>query len=433
MSTRDDNTPTPASGRLGADFWKFWGGQTLSNLGSSLTQFILPLLIFRLTGSAVDLSIVTAAGFLPFPLFGLLIGAWVDRVDRKRLMIATDIGRAAVIGTIPALAAFDALPVWWLALIAFLNSTLTIAFNSAEFAAIPSLVRGDDLVAANGQIQASYSAASIVGPLLASPLLLVFSPATALTLNALTYLLSAVALVLIRRGFNADRARRAAPHLRRDIAEGLRYVFGHPVLRAISLMMLLVNFIAVTQNAQLVLFAKERLGASDAQVGLFYSAGSAGVVILSLTAGFLRRRWSFSRVALGTLMLTGLLGIVLAYTSWYPAAVVLWAAIAGLAILFNINTGSLRQMIVPNALLGRVISVAMVMANVASPLGAIVGGYAIERTGDVALVYAAIGGLIFLVAFAFSFTALGHAERYLPGSKTTEAAQPATTPAVEVG
>ena len=433
MSTRDDDTPTPASGRLGADFWKFWGGQTLSNLGSSLTQFILPLLIFRLTGSAVDLSIVTAAGFLPFPLFGLIIGAWVDRVDRKRLMIATDIGRAAVIGSIPALAAFDALPVWWLALIAFLNSTLTIAFNSAEFAAIPSLVRGDDLVAANGQIQASYSAASIIGPLLASPLLLIFSPATALALNALTYGLSAVALVLIRRSFNADRARRAAPNLRRDIAEGLRYVFGHPVLRAISLMMLLINFIAITQNAQLVLFAKERLAASDAQVGLFYSAGSAGVVVLSLTAGFLRRRWSFSRVALGTLMLTGLLGIVLAYTPWYPVAVGLWAAIAGLAILFNINTGSLRQAIVPNALLGRVISVAMVMANVASPLGALVGGYAIERTGDVALVYAAIGALIFLVAFAFSFTALGHAERYLPGAKERESAQPAAGPVVEVG
>jgi MFS family permease len=432
MSTRDDDTPTPASGRLGADFWKFWGGQTLSNLGSSLTQFILPLLIFRLTGSAIDLSIVTAAGFLPFPLFGLIIGAWVDRVDRKRLMIATDIGRAAVIGTIPVLATFDALPVWWLALIAFLNSTLTIAFNSAEFAAIPSLVRGDDLVAANGQIQASYSAASIIGPLLASPLLLLFSPATALTLNALTYLLSAVALVLIRRSFNADLARRAAPNLRRDIAEGLRYVFGHPVLRAISLMMLLINFIAITQNAQLVLFAKERLAASDAQVGLFYSAGSAGVVVLSLAAGFLRRRWSFSRVALGTLMLTGLLGIILAYTPWYPLAVGLWAAISGLAILFNINTGSLRQAIVPNALLGRVISVAMVMANVASPLGALVGGYAIERTGDVALVYAAIGALIFLVAFGFSFTALGHAERYLPGAKTAEAAQPAATPAVEV-
>lgn len=433
MSVTGQGSAPPANGRLGADFWKFWGGQTLSNLGSSLTQFILPLLIFRLTGSAVDLSLATAAGFLPYPLFGLIIGAWVDRVDRKRLMIATDIARALVIGSIPLLAAFGALPIWWLYLIAFLNSTLTICFNSAEFAAIPSLVKGDDLVAANGQIQASYSAASIIGPLLASPLLLIFSPATALALNALTYISSAVALVLIRRGFNDERTGRAAPNLRRDIAEGVRYVFGHPVLRAISIMMLLINFILVTQNAQLVYFAKERLAASDAQVGLFYSAGSAGVVVLSLTAGFLRRRWSFSRVALGTLMLTGLLGIALAYTPWYPLAVVIWAASSGLAILFNINTGSLRQAIVPNALLGRVISVAMVMANVASPLGALVGGFAIERTGDVALVYAAIGALTFLTALAFSFTALGRAERYLPGANGAGPVLPASQGMTGVG
>ena len=124
-------TTRATNGRLGADFWKFWGGQTLSNLGSSLAQFILPLLIFRQTGSAVDLSIVTAAGFLPFPLFGLIIGAWVDRVDRKRLMIGGDFARALVIGSVPLLAALDALPIWWFAVVAFLNSTLTICFNAA--------------------------------------------------------------------------------------------------------------------------------------------------------------------------------------------------------------------------------------------------------------------------------------------------------------
>ncbi len=427
MATDRRTTEAPR-GELGADFWKFWTGQTLSNLGSSVTPFILPLLIFRLTGSALDLSLATAASFLPYPLFGLVIGAWVDRVDRKRLMIATDLGRALIIASVPVLAATGTLPIWWLYLVGFLNSTLTICFNSAEFAAIPSLVAGGDLVAANGRIQASYSAAAIIGPLLASPLLLVLSPATVLILDALTYILSALALALIRRGFNAEVARRASTSLRRDIVEGLCYVLGHPVLRAISIMMLLVNFVATTQVTQLVLFAKERLSATDAQVGLFYSAGSVGVVVLALAAGPLRRRWPFSRVALGALMALCLLSIALAYVPWYPVAVGLWAVMSGLGILFNINTGSLRQAIVPNELLGRVISVAMVMANSVSPLGALIGGLAIERTGNVALVYAAIGALIFLIALAFSFTALGVAERYLP--EVAKDDEPTPLPAV---
>src|SRR5690349_6728926 len=106
-------TPTAAR-RLSADFWKFWGGQTISNLGSSITLFALPLLVFKLTGSALTLGISTAMTFLPYLLFGLIIGAWVDRANRKRLMIATDIARMLVIATIPLMDAIGWLSVGWL-------------------------------------------------------------------------------------------------------------------------------------------------------------------------------------------------------------------------------------------------------------------------------------------------------------------------------
>jgi MFS family permease len=96
-----------------ADFWKFWAGQTISQLGSSFTAFALPLLVYKLTGSSVSLAAATAAYFLPYLLFGLLIGAWVDRVDRRRMMIAVDLGRALVIALIPFLAYADALSSSW--------------------------------------------------------------------------------------------------------------------------------------------------------------------------------------------------------------------------------------------------------------------------------------------------------------------------------
>ncbi len=417
-------TPEPTRRRswlLSGDFGRFWLGQTISNLGSSFTMFALPLLVFNLTGSPINLGITTAAEFVPYLLFGLVIGAWVDRVDRRRLMIATDLARAAVIATIPLLDAFDALSVGWIYAVAFASATLTIAFDAAEFAAIPSLVpSGDDLVTANGRVQASYSTAQIAGPLLAGLLVAVAPVQQVLLVDAASFLVSAGALAMIGRAFNAPREEGPRRAIRKDIADGLRYVLGHPVLRNISAMMALINLVGATVYAQLVVFAKRQLDASDSQVALLYAAGSAGVVLLSLAAGPLRRRLSFSVAALGALALDGLLTVVLAATRWYWAALVLWAAISGLGIFFNINTGSLRQQIVPNHLLGRVISIAGVLAWSAIPVGALAGGWAVERSGSVALVYGVIGALVALLAIAFSFGPLGHADRYLPAGQDAQ-------------
>jgi MFS family permease len=410
---------TEAKGRrswlLTGDFGRFWLGQTVSNLGSSFTLFALPLLVFKLTGSPINLGVTTAAEFVPYLLFGLVIGAWVDRVDRKRLMIATDLARAAVIAVIPLLAAVGQLSVGWVYVVAFCGSTLNIAFDAAEFAAIPSLVpSGDDLVTANGRVQASYSAAQVAGPLLAGLLITVAPVQQVLLVDAATFLVSAGMLALIATRFNAPRDTEGRRAIRQEVVEGLRYVLGHPVLRNISAMMALINLVAATVFTQLVVFAKRQLDASDTRVALLYAAGSAGVVLLSLAAGPVRRRLSFSLAALGALALDGLLTVVLATTRWYWVALVLWAAISGLGIFFNINTVSLRQQIVPNHLLGRVISIAGVLAWSAIPVGALVGGWAVERTGSVALVYGVIGVAVALIALVFSFGPLGHAERYLP-------------------
>src|SRR5262249_23739349 len=160
-----------------------------------------------------------------------------------------------------------------------------------------------------------------------------------------------------------------------DIAEGLRYVLGHPVLRNISAMMAMVNFVGATVGAQLVLFAKQSLLASNAQIGLLFAAGSVGVVGLSLAAGPPRKRYPVGNVALSALVAEGLSIVVLAVVRWYPANLVIWALVAGLGILFNINTGSLRQAIVPNHMLGRVVSIAGVLAWSAIPVGTLLGGW----------------------------------------------------------
>jgi MFS family permease len=413
-------TETESKG-LNLDFWKFWSGQVISVLGSSFTQFAIPLLIFKLTHSALNLAVAMAATFLPYLLFGLVIGAWVDRLDRKRLMIVVNLCLMLVIGSVPLMASLGHLSILWIYGVAFLEQTLFIFFSSAEFAAIPSLVKGDDLVTANGRIQASYFAATILGPLLAGALAAFVSLPSLLLIDAASYIIAALALVTIRTSFNADSGEpRERSTIRADVVEGLRYVLGNPILRNISIMMALVNFVGTTTGAQLVLFAKDRLHVGNTEVGFLFSAGGAGVVVCSLLAGRLRKRWSFSIVALGALMVSGLLTTAFAFTTWLPLALLLWALTQGTGILFNINTGSLRQAIVPNHLLGRVMSIASVLAWSAIPVGALLGGLVIQETHNVSLVYAGIGVLTFLIPLGFAFTPLGHADQYLPKAETEE-------------
>ena len=395
------------------DFRLFWVGETISAFGSSFTQFAIPLLVFKLTGSALYLAASAALFTVPHLLFGLIIGAWTDRTDRRRLMIVTDLLHASVVASIPVAAAAGLLSVWWVMTAVFVASTLSIFFDASSFGAVPSLVEAGDLVTANGRIQASFAGATVLGPLVAGALLIALPVEQLLVVDAATFVVSAVALTLIRRPFNTPLAQRTTT-IRTDVVEGLRYVLSHPVLRNISAMMALVNLVSVTAFAQLVLLAKTRYTASDSEVGLLFAAGGMGVVFFSLAAGPLRKRWTFGNVALGALMVSGLLTVALAFAPSFLAAVALWGLSAGLGTLFNINTGSLRQAIVPNHMLGRIITIAMVLAWSANPLGAMAGGVAVERSGDIQLVYAVVGVLMFLIPLYFRlFSPLGHAERYL--------------------
>jgi MFS family permease len=407
---------------MSRDFTKFWIGQTISNLGSSFTQWAVPLLVFQLTHSAVKLGVATAATFLPFLLFGLPLGAWMDRVDRKRAMIALDSINALVILSIPLVAQFGHLDVWLIYAVTFIQSTIFIAFSAGEFAAIPSLVSTDDLVTANGRIQATFSAAQVAGPLLAGVLISFLPLPWVLGLDSASFVVSAISLGLIRGSFNAVSGEpKAATTILHDVREGLRYVLSHPVLRNISAMMALINFVNAGIFAELVLFATERLDASKFEIGVLFAAGSAGVVVTGLLAGRLRRRFSFTALAMTSLMLMGACIVVFAGMTAYWAALPLWAAQSGLGILFNINTGSLRQAIVPNHLLSRVMSIASVLAWSAIPAGALVAGWLVSTTDNVAAVYGVIGILtICIAAFFRFFTALGDAQRYVDERKAEE-------------
>ncbi len=397
------------------DFWKFWSGQTISTFGSSVTGFALPLLVFKLTNSPLNLALTLVFTVLPYLLFGLAIGAWVDRTNRKRVMICTDCVRALVIALLPLLALLGQLSVWWIYAVSFINATLTIGFTAANFAAIPSLVEPDDLVAANGYIQASFSTASIIGPLVAGLLLALVPLPLLLLIDAASFLVSTASLLLVKGSFNTRTSeKKATEGIGNDILEGLHYVLHSPILFWLVLLLLLFNFILPTADVQIVLYAKQWLRASDTQIGLLYASDGVGVVVFSLLTNRLRKRWSFGVVTLGSMMILGLLTALMAFTHGYPAVLVIWALRGGTDVIFLISTYSMTQMIVPNALLGRIITFIRVLTWPTASLGVLLGGLAIEQTENVGLVYGSIGLLVFLVAFSFWFTPLGHAEYFMP-------------------
>jgi predicted MFS family arabinose efflux permease len=281
-------------------------------------------------------------------------------------------------------------------------------------------------VTANGRIQATYSAAQVAGPLLAGLLVAFMSIQWVMAFDAASFVISAVSLSLVRASFNVPgegEAKEPASILA-DVREGLRYVIGHPVLRNISLMMALINFVGATTYTQLVLFAQERLDVGPTGVGVLFAAGSAGVVVTGLLAGRLRKRFSFTALAMTSLMLMGALEILFAGMTWFAPALLLWAGASGLGILFNINTQSLRQAIVPNHMLARIMSIASVLAWSAIPAGALIGGWVVKATGNVAFVYGVIGILnICIAAFFRFFTALGDAQRYVDERRAEEEAE----------
>ncbi|GGJ52769.1 MFS transporter [Deinococcus roseus] len=391
--------------RLSREFWRFFSGQSVSNLGNAFSKFAVPLLVYDLTGSALHLAVITATQYVPYLCFGLVIGAWVDRTDRKRLMVIADVLRAVMVLSLPALWWLDMLPLWWVYTVAFVSSTLGILFNAAEFAAIPSMVPTPLLATANGRIQASYSLMNALGPLLAGSLRTLLTLPVLFVLDAFSYLFSAFAIGGLKSEFRpANRPRRT---FKEDILEGLQFVFSHPTLRSISLLLALLNFLTGTTSAQLVLYGKQVLHASDFQLGVLFASGSLGVVGFSLLAGWFNQRFKPGHLILGTVFLQGVALILFALSQNFWLSAVWWAIDNGLIMLCAISARVLRQSMVPSELLGRVVTVAEVLAWSAIPLGGFLGAYLVEHTHNINAVYLGIGIAVLLLSLPFLMSPLG--------------------------
>ena len=388
------------------DFLKLWTANTVTQLGTQVTFLALPLAaILVLHASALEVALLGAAEMAPLLLFNLPAGVWVDRMRRRPLMIAADLGRAASLASIPVAHAFGALTLGQLYGVAFLNGFLAILFDLAYLTFLPALVAREQLSEGNAKLEASRAGAQLAGPGLAGGLIGLIGAPAAITADAASFGLSGALVSLIRRR-EEPPAREGREPLWTELREGVRYVLGQPYLRILTVCTGAWSLFASMMAAVFLVYAVRTLDLSAGVIGIIFMLGNAGQLVAAAGCSRVTRRFGVGPTIVWAGVISSLFLVV---TPLAPKArpepflAVGFAVEMGAGMLFNINQLTLRQAITPKRLLGRMTAVVRFMYLGAAPLGFLIGGVVASQIGlRAALWFGAIGAIVAMLPLPFS-------------------------------
>jgi Na+/melibiose symporter-like transporter len=353
------------------DFNVFWLGQSLSNLGDSLSMVAAPLLVLEATGSIRSMGALTATVGLGNLIAGLASGMLVDRRDRRQLMIFCDLVRTALFVLVP-------LWFWWvgpsltlLFAMMFLGSLLGNTFQVASITAVANLVERDQITEANGRLHASFAAMYCVGPMLAGFICKRYGATVALALDGLTFLISAASLMRVRlkQGPRAQQAE-GLRELKEAVLAGGTFLFQHPVLRVVTAVLFGVTLFQGARNDLLIYHLKHTQGRTEDAVGVIFGLSALGAVAGGILASRLRRRFGFAAVWVTAGVLQGVMLASLSVPTSLWAMLPLAMGMTLADALRGINSMSLRQQVTPDPLLGRVTAAFWTTLNLPQPVGA---------------------------------------------------------------
>src|ERR671935_2401158 len=255
-----------------ADFLKLWSAQTVSQFGTTVSQVALPLVaVLSLHASAFQVAALGTVEFLPFLLFTLPAGVWVDRLPRRPILVIADAGRAAALGSVPLVAAVGHLTLAQLYVAGFVTGTLTVFFDVAYQSYLPSIVERDRLVDGNAKLEVSRSAAQIGGPGLGGLLVRLFTAPYAVLADAASYVWSSLFVFWIRRPEVVPERTAESPSLIRELIDGVKYLLGHRYWRWISMSTATFNFFNNVAFAILIVYLVRRLDMSPLTIGITFS------------------------------------------------------------------------------------------------------------------------------------------------------------------
>ena len=362
------------------DFRLLWAGQTVSELGSQVSQLALPLLaIDRLHAGAFAIGLLTMMSTMPFLLIGLPAGAWVDRVRRRPVLIGADVGRALLLGSVPAAWALHVLTMAQLYVVSLLAGILTVFFDVAYQSFLPALVDRQQLVEGNAKLGGSMAGAQVAGPAVTGQLVQWVGAATAVLTDAVSFVVSFLSLIAIRASEERPAHRVEGPRttLRSEIGEGLRFIWHEPRIRCVSLTTSTSNLFNTMGMSVFLLFLRRQIGLSPAHIGLLFTIGSVGGLVGATLASRLAARFGLGHVILGAIVVCGL--SELAYPLVTPGNADVVVSVGGFllsagVVIYNINQVSLRQALCPLPLQGRMNASVRFLVWGSMPIGALLGG-----------------------------------------------------------
>lgn len=391
-----------ASVRRDPDFQKLWFGQTVSVFGSLISRIAIPFLaVIELDATPFDMAALGIAALLPGFLVGLLAGAWIDRRKRRPVMIAADLGRAVILLSIPALAILDRLEIWHLLVVSGLMSVLSMLFDIAYQSYLPGLVGREQLIAGNSTLTATESVAEFASFSIGGWLVQLFSAPFAILIDAVTFVLSALAIRKIETPEEIERDESVETNLLEEAVGGFAYVRRNAVLRVLAAAQLLVNVNHGMVGTVFFLFVVDTLGFETGPLGMIFAFGGVASLGGALIAGrFYDTSNHLRRLAM-------LLLVVAVANALLPfAREANWAAVALLLVpqlvsdpaetVFNIHSTTLRQTIAPDAWLGRINGSFRVIDVGATIAGSLIAAWSGTALGLRTTMWAAAG----LVAIA---------------------------------
>src|SRR6266851_877182 len=404
------------------EFPKLWAGETISLVGSQVTLLALPLTAsILLQATPFQMGVLGASQTIPFLLFGLVAGVWVDRLRRRPIMLIADVGRAVLLTTIPIAAVLSMLRLEQLLIVAFAVGVLDVFFGLAYASFLPSVVRREELSEGNAKLALSAEVARVAGPGLAGILVQVLSAPIAVAVDAASFLVSAFALTRIKASEPPPVPASERQSVWTEIGEGLRAVTAQPILRTLVGVVGLSNLGdgLLFSSSLYVLYATRELGLEPVALGGIMAGVGVGGLIGAALAGPVTRRWGIGGTFLGAQLLWGGSYLGAAFVGGPPplAATVLAAAFAITGMVNPIagaNATTLRQAVVAERLQGRVTAIARVVMWTCVTIGAVAGGVSAERIGIRPTI--AISGCLPLLGFVWLlFSPVRHL-RNVPGS-----------------
>lgn len=365
------------------DFRLLLLGQTTSQLGAQVGGVAVPLLaVLTLHASPLQMGLVNASGTVAFLLVGLPAGAWIDRSRRRPVLVAADLARAAILASIPLAALLGVRSIGQLVVVSLLAGVARVFFDVAYQTFVPAVVGTDRVLAGNSAMETVRATGQVAGPGLGGTLVALVGAANVILLQAATFAVSALSLLAI--GTREQPARPERTRMRRDIAEGLRFVARNPVLRAIAVTSTASNVGFAIASAVTVIFMARTLGLSAPGIGAVLATGSLTAVAGAACTPWLARRIGSARAVWLPLTLTGPFALAgaLARPGWSVALLVLGTAAGELGqIGYSIGNVSLRQRLCPDRLLGRVNATMRFLIMGLFPFGALLGGALGELLG----------------------------------------------------